>query len=131
MSLKAENFLGITLQEAAEAESTIIAGGSNIFYLKNGRIIPTYALVDEVIKDLNNYWSENLPKLHGLHFTVQGAKNTSWEYPDAVKFWTAKAENNFANAQAVGLAQGTLSASSIVVDGEFPKVSSLVVNVNS
>ena len=131
MSLKAENFLGITLQEAATTEQTIIAGASNIFYLKNGRLIPTYALVDEVIKDLKDYYSTESPKLHGLRFTVQGAKNTSWEYEDAIKFWTAKAENNFANAQAVGLTQGTLAASAIIVDGEFPKVTSLVVNVNS
>lgn len=131
ISLEAENFLGITLQEASTTEQTIIAGASNIFYLKNGRLIPTYALVDEVIKDLKNYYNTEASKLHGLRFTVQGAKKISWEYEDAIKFWTAKAENDFANAQAVGLAQGTLAASSIVVDGEFPKVSSLVVNVNS
>lgn len=129
MSLEAENFLGITLQEAVTKEQAIIAGASNIFYLKNGRLIPTYALVDEVIKDLKNYYNTEGSKLHGLRFTVQGAKNISWEYEDAVKFWTAKAENDFANAQAIGLAQGTLAASSIIVDGEFPKVTSLVVNV--
>lgn len=129
MSLEAENFLGITLQEATTKEQAIIAGASNIFYLKNGRLIPTYVLVDEVIKDLRNYYNTEESKLHGLRFTVQGAKNISWEYGDAVKFWTAKAENDFANAEAVGLAQGTLAASSIVVDGDFPKVTSLVVNV--
>lgn len=129
MSLEAEKFIGITLQDAITAEQAIVAGASNIFYLKNGRLIPTYALVDEVIKDLKNYYNTEESKLHGLRFTVQGAKNISWEYGDAVEFWTAKAENDFANAEAVGLAQGTLATSSIIVDGDFPKVTSLVVNV--
>ena len=127
-STKAENFIGITLETAAGAESQILSGASNIFYLKNGRLIPTYWLVEEVIKDLQDYANNELGKLHGLHFSIKGASKTSWVYNDAVDFWIEKARNNF--SKSVGLAQGTAAVSSLIVTGEFPTVTSLVVDVN-
>ncbi len=131
-STKAENFIGITIKEAVANETQILKGGaSNIFFLKNGRLIPTYTLVDEVIKDLNQYLKEEEEKLHGLHFSIKGAKKTAWQYNKAVDYWLAKAENNFANVEQIGLAQGQVAVSSLIINGDFPKVTALVINTNS
>lgn len=131
-STKAENFIGITLEDAAKREEQILkSGASNVFFLKNGRLIPTYTLIDEVIKDLNEYLEKEVEKLHGLHFSIQGAKKTAWKYNKAVDYWLAKAENNFANVVAIGLAQGQVATSSLVINGDFPKVTSLVINTNA
>lgn len=132
-STKAENFIGITIDTAVKDETKMISGASNLFYLKNGRFIPTYTLVDEVIKDLIDYKQDALTALHGLSFNIN-QRGISWEYGKAVEFWKAKAQNDFSNAHSVGTAQGAKAASSLVVTGNFNKVyelSSLVINTDA
>lgn len=132
-STKAENFLGVTLNKAVDAETKILSGASNIFFLKNGRFIPTYTLVDEVIADLEHYRDDGLSSLQGLNFKIIKPGDTVWKFNDDEDFWIEKAKQDFANRIAVGTEQGAGAISSIEVHGTFPRVhalSSLKVSVN-
>ena len=132
-STKAENFLGITLNTAINAETKILSGASNLFFLKNGRFIPTYTLVEEVIADLQHYRDDGLSALQGLNFKINNPNNTSWVYNDDVDFWIEKSKEDFANRISIGTEQGAGAISSIVVHGIFPRVhelSSLKINTN-
>lgn len=131
-STEAESFLGITIEKASEAEAKMIEGASNIFFLKNGRLIPTYTLVEEVIKDLRKYEEDGVSALQGFDFRIVKSSNIPWKYKNEADFWVEKAKKDFANRIAVGTEQGA-AISAVKVHGTFPKVhelSSLVVNVN-
>lgn len=132
-STKAENFIGVTLNTAISAETKILSGASNLFFLKNGRFIPTYTLVEEVIADLEHYRDDGLSALQGLNFKISKPGEISWIYSDEVDFWIAKAKKDFANRIAIGTEQGSGAISSIVVHGTFPRVhelSSLKIDTN-
>ena len=117
-STQATNFLGITLDKASEDMTQIIGEASNIFFLKGGKFIPTYILVDQVIEDLENY-AKGEARFRGLHFVIENSGKVSWKYNNATNFWKYKAADDFKNRVEYATSQGAAAISSLSVNGKF------------
>jgi len=115
------SFMGISLRKTAD-EIIMDTGGSNIFYIENGRLIPTYLELDEVIKDLEEY-EQGLEKVKSFKITIeQRSGGVKWQYGRAVQFWTEKYKGGKYDP-IPGFKQGEAAISSISVHGNFYAIS--------
>lgn len=104
-------FLGVSLEQTTE-EIKVDALGSNIFYIANGWLVPTYKEVDEVIADLENYITKVEGAKDNFHFVVE--TDPSWKYNNEEGFWLEKYEGDTYNSTP-GFEQGEEAISSIFV----------------
>ena len=116
LAIQAPAFLGISL-EKTEEQIELDAKGSNIFYIENGNLVPTYIELDEIIKDLKNYLQKSKNASKNLRFTIERT-NVSWAYPNAKNFFLKKYHNDIYDS-APGFEQGEAAMSSIFIHGNF------------
>ena len=132
LGMQATNFLGITLEQAENESVQMIGNASNIFYLRGGKFIPTYILVDQVIEDLEKYMN-GINDFRGLKFTLENSGKVSWVYPRAEGFWVAKVDDEMSNRVSVATAQGAAAISSLSIHGNFQAIqryTSLTIDTN-
>ena len=113
LNTQAATLLGVSFQKAAD-EVLVETTGSNIFYIENGRIIPTYIQIERVIEDLRRYQT-NLNKMKTFEFTLQ-TNHINWVYPNAKAFFIEKVQSH---SNAPGQEQYDAAISSITVTGNF------------
>lgn len=121
LSRQIPSFLGISLKETVQ-EIEVDAGGSNIFYIENGFLVPTYLELNEVIKDLEDYVKE-ATKMKALKITIeQRSGGIKWPENNAVQFWLKKYGKEEYDP-APGFTQGEAAISSMSVHGNFYAIS--------
>lgn len=109
-------FMGISLEKTVD-EIKADVKGSNIFYIENGYLVPTYIELNEVIEDLKNYLKGVQNQGTSLKFTIE-KQGVSWVYSNAENFWLQKFAHEVYDS-APGFEQGEAAISSISVHGNF------------
>lgn len=111
-------FMGISLKKT-ENEIITDVKGSNIFYIENGYLVPTYIELDEVIRDLQQYLDamQTVQTNKTLKFTIE-KQGVSWAYPKAENFWLEKFAHNIYDS-APGFEQGQNAIDSTRIHGNF------------
>ena len=116
LGIQAPLFLGVSLQKTSDQIVTDVRG-SNIFYIENGNLVPTYIELNEIINDLNNYINQAENASKNLKFTIENS-NVSWADSNAKHFWLQKYGDGTYDATP-GFEQGEAAISSINVHGNF------------
>lgn len=116
LARQAPLFLGISLERTSDEIKTDVKG-SNIFYVENGNLVPTFIELNEIINDMRNYLQKSQSASRNLRFTVE-KNNVSWAYPNAKNFFLQKYHDNTYNS-APGFEQGGTAMSSIFIHGNF------------
>lgn len=111
------SFMGISVDRAVN-ETKADMSGSNIFYIENGNLVPTYLEMNEVIRDLEVYIGKIQNTAQTLTFTIENAGKTSWIYDDVEDFWLAKYEHGVYRDEP-GYNQGEAAISSTRIHGTF------------
>jgi len=115
-------FLGVAVKETSK-EITADAQASNIFYIENGNLVPTYLELDEVINDLRHYQEEinkvTVRTQKSMEFTIN--TNINWPIPNAVDLWLAKYGTGAYNP-GPGTKQGAAAISGITIEGRFDAI---------
>lgn len=115
------SFLGVSVERTID-EITADVKASNIFYIENGRLVPTYLQLQEVINDLQEY-VDSLNQIKSLKITIeQRSGGVAWAESNAVKFWLKKNEHDQYDP-TFGFTQGEAAISSISVHGNFYAIS--------
>lgn len=117
LAQQAPSFLGVSVKRT---ENEIVADvkGSNIFYIENGNLIPTYIELDEIIRDLKVYIGEVEAAPQMLKFYIDNAGGTSWVYNNEEEFWLAKNAHSSYNP-GPGYEQGAVAIASTSIHGDF------------
>ena len=116
LAIQAPMFLGISLERTVNKIETD-AKGSNIFFVENGNLVPTYIELDEIINDLQTYLGKAKNASKNLRFTLE-RNNISWAYPNAKNFFLTKYHDNIYNSEP-GFEQGQAIMSSLYIHGNF------------
>ena len=117
LAQQAPSFLGVSV-ERTEKEIIADVKGSNIFYIENGNLIPTYVELDEIIRDLKVYIGEAEAAPQMLKFYIENAGGESWVYENEEAFWLAKNAHSSYNPEP-GHEQGAAAISSTSIRGDF------------
>lgn len=111
------SFMGISVNRAV-SETAADMAGSNIFYIENGNLVPTYVELNEVIRDLKVYINavEKTPQV--MTFTIENKGKTAWVYDDVQDFWLAKFQHGVYQSEP-GIKQGEVAIDSTKIHGTF------------
>lgn len=117
LAQQAPSFLGVSVKRT---EDEIIADvkGSNIFYIENGNLIPTYIELEEIIRDLKVYIKEAEAAPQMLKFYIEDAGGDAWVYNSETDFWLAKNAHSSYNPNP-GYEQGAAAIGSTSIRGDF------------
>ena len=110
------SFMGISVDRTVD-QIQADAKGSNIFYIENGYLVPTYIELDEIIQDLKNYVKELTNTTRVVRFTIE-RQGVSWAYPNATSFWLAKNDHDTYDSTP-GYEQGEVAINSTSIHGNF------------
>lgn len=110
------SFMGISVDKTVEQIQADVKG-SNIFYIENGYLVPTYIELDEIIQDLKNYVKELTNTTRVTRFTIE-RQGVSWTYPNATSFWLAKNDHDTYDSTP-GYEQGATAINSTSIHGNF------------
>lgn len=110
------SFMGISVDRTVD-QIQADAKGSNIFYIENGYLVPTYIELDEIIQDLKNYTKELTNTTRVVRFTIE-RQGVSWAYPNATSFWLAKNDHDTYDSTP-GYEQGEVAINSTSIHGNF------------
>ena len=110
------SFMGISVDRTVDQIQADVKG-SNIFYIENGYLVPTYIELDEIIQDLKNYAKELVNTTRTVRFTIE-RQGVSWAYSNATSFWLAKNDHDTYNSTP-GYEQGEAVISSTSIHGNF------------
>lgn len=110
------SFMGISVDRTVD-QIQADAKGSNIFYIENGYLVPTYIELDEIIQDLKNYAKELINTTRVVRFTIE-RQGVSWAYPNATSFWLAKNDHDTYDSTP-GYEQGEVAINSTSIHGNF------------
>ena len=116
LAIQVPMFLGISLNKTVD-RIEVDAKGSNIFFIENGNLVPTYIELDEIIADLEAYAQKAKGASKNLRFAIE-RKNISWTYTNAKNFFLQKYHDYIYNP-APGFEQGEAAMSSLYVHGNF------------
>lgn len=111
------SFFGISLQRTVD-EIKVDAAGSNLFYIENGHLVPTWIELEEVIQDLRNYENNTIDRGKSMRFYVD-RKSPAWPYKNALTFWKTKLPEPNAYNPVPGFVQGAAAISALTVHGNF------------
>ena len=116
LAIQVPMFLGISLNKTVD-QIEVDAKGSNIFFIENGNLVPTYIELDEIIVDLENYSNKAKNASKNLRFTLE-RKGISWSYTNAKNFFLQK-YHDYTYNPAPGFEQGEAAMSSLYIHGNF------------
>lgn len=116
LARQAPMFLGISLSKT-EDQIIVDAKGSNIFYVENGNLVPTYIELDEIIADLRDYAQKAEGASKNLRFVIE-RKDVAWNYKNAKNFFLQKYHDSTYNPEP-GFEQGASAMSSLYIHGNF------------
>ena len=108
--------MGISVDKTVDQIQADVKG-SNIFYIENGYLVPTYIELDEIIQDLKNYAKELINTTRVVRFTIE-RQGVSWAYPNATSFWLAKNDHDTYDSTP-GYEQGEVAINSTSIHGNF------------
>ena len=110
------SFMGISIDKTTDQIQADVKG-SNIFYIENGYLVPTYIELEEIIQDLRNYVKELTQTTKTLRFTIEKS-GVSWAYSNAKNFWLQKNDHDTYDP-APGYEQGAAAIESTSIHGNF------------
>ena len=117
------SFMGISL-ETEKNKIIADAQASNIFYIENGNLVPTWVELNEIIDDIKAY-RDGVERAKSIRFTLE-SKGVSWAYPYAPSFWKAKVGGDDKNKgyynPEPGYEQGRAAISSLAIHGNFSAI---------